>query len=121
MNKREINSTLNYEANSSFKGESSDHRIVSAKILRRNKTYGVSTEGQEQRAKLCSSLISDSIFWLFYFPPTLASRCNALPKKAPKELYTKIKTATDKRRRRFFDTFLYLLGSTTIPWVREFS
>ena len=36
------------------------------------------------------------------------------------KIYTKEKTATDKRRRRFFYTFLYSLGSTTIPWMREF-
>ena len=41
------------------------------------------------------------------------------PRKSQKN-YTKEKTATDKRRRRFFHTFLYLLGSTTIPWMREF-
>ena len=64
--------------------------------------------------------ISDSIFWLSYFTPTLASRSNTLPKKVPKN-YTKEKTATDKRRRRFFYTFLYLLGSSAIPWMREFS
>ena len=80
---------------------------------------GVSVEGQGQRAKMCCHLISDSIFWLVYFTATLTGRCNALPKKVPKELYKK-KTATDKRQRHFFYTFLYLLGSTTIPWVREF-
>ena len=31
--------------------------------------------------------ISDSIFWLIYFTPTLSGQCNALPKKVPKELY----------------------------------
>ena len=36
-------------------------------------------------AKLCRGLISDSMFRLFYFTPTLASRCNALPKKVSKE------------------------------------
>ena len=92
--------------------------LRSATILRR--VCGVSTEGQGQRAKLCCCLISDSIFWLFYFTPTLASRCNALPKKVPKIIIHK-KTITDRKRRRFFYTFLYLLGSTTIPWAREFS
>ena len=82
-------------------------------------TVGYEAEGHGQRARLCYRLISDSIFWLVYFTPTLSGRCNAMPKKVPKELYKK-KTATDKRRRRFFYTFLYLLGSTTISWVRDF-
>ena len=43
----------------------------------------------------------------------------SLPKKVPKRNLHK-KTITDRRRRRFFYTFLYLLGSTTIPWMREF-
>ena len=50
---------------------------------------GISTEGQRQRAKLCSCLISDIIFWFFYFTLTLASRCNALPKKVPKRIIQK--------------------------------
>ena len=49
--------------------------------------WGMLAEGQGRRERLCCRLISDSIFWLFYFTPTLASRCNALPKKVPKELY----------------------------------
>ena len=53
-------------------------------------------------------------FGYIYFTPTLVSRCTS------QKNYTKEKTATDKRRRRFFYTFLYLLGSTTIPWMREF-
>ena len=48
---------------------------------------GFVAEGHGQRARLCCRLISDSIFWLYYFTPTLASRCDALPKKVPKELY----------------------------------
>ena len=60
-------------------------------------------------------------YWVISFYPTLASRCNALPKKGPKRIIQK-KTVTDRRRRRFFYTFLYLLGSTTSStWVREFS
>ena len=47
---------------------------------------GDKAEGHRQRARLCCHLISDSIFWLFYFTPMLASQCNALPKKVPKEL-----------------------------------
>ena len=62
--------------------------------------------------------------WLHYevilFYPTLASRCNSLNKKGPKELY--------KRRQQqlgdedvSFISFLYFLCSTTIPWMKEFS
>ena len=65
--------------------------------------------------------ISDSIFWLFYFTPTLVSRCNALPKKVPKRIIQKEKTATDKRRRRCFYTFLYLLGSAPFHGWGSFS
>ena len=35
-----------------------------------------------------------------------------LAQESPKKNYTKEKTATDKRRRRFFYTFLYLLDLT---------
>ena len=59
-------------------------------------------EGHGQKARLCYRLISDSIFCLFYFTPTLARKLQ--------KNYSKEKTATDKRRRRFFYTFLYLLG-----------
>ena len=58
-------------------------------------------------------------FGYFNLPYTLVSRCNALPKEVPKRIIQK-EDRTDKRRRRFFYTFLYLLGSTTIPWMREF-
>ena len=47
---------------------------------------------------------------LFY--PTLTGRCNALPKEGPKEI-CKEKIETDKRRKHFFHTFLYLLGEWT--------
>ena len=49
----------------------------------------MSSEGHGQRARLCCHLKSDSIFWLFYFTPTLTSRCNALPKKVPKRIIKK--------------------------------
>ena len=52
-------------------------------------------------------------------PPRCLVGVMPCPRKSQKN-YTKEKTATDKRRRRFFYTFLYLLGSTTIPWMREF-
>ena len=54
---------------------------------------------------------------LFY--PTLTGRRNALPKESPKRNIQKEKIEID-RRRCFFYTFLYLLGSTTIPWMRGF-
>ena len=48
---------------------------------------------------------------LFY--PTLTSRSNALPKESPKRNKLKEKIETDKRRKHFFHTFLYLLGEGT--------
>ena len=50
---------------------------------------------------------------LFY--PTLTGRRNDLPEESLKRSIQKEKIEIDKRRRRFFYTFLYLLGSTTIP------
>ena len=50
----------------------------------------------------------------------LTGRCNALPKESPKRNIQKEKIEIDKRRRRFFYTFLYLLGSTTILWMMGF-
>ena len=58
-------------------------------------------------------------FGYFILPQRCLVGVMSFPQKSQKN-YTKEKTATDKRRRRFFYTFLYLLGSTTIPWVREF-
>ena len=55
------------------------------------------------------------IFVILYFTPRCLVSVMPCPRKSQKE-----KTTTDKRRRRFFYTFLYLLGSTTIPWMREF-
>ena len=55
---------------------------------------------------------------LFY--PHVDWSVKRLAQESPKKNSTKEKTATDKRRRRFFNTFLYLLGSTTISWMREF-
>ena len=80
---------------------------------------GYIVEGHGQRARLCCCLISDSIFWLFYFTPRWLVGVTPCPRK-PQRNYTKEKTATDKRQRHFFYTFLYLLCSTTIPWMREF-
>ena len=56
---------------------------------------------------------------MMILPPRWLVGVTPCPRKSQKN-YTKEKTATDKRRRRFFYTFLYLLGSTTIPWMREF-
>ena len=58
-------------------------------------------------------------FGYFILPPRCLVGVTSCPRKFQKN-YTKEKTETDKRRRRFFNTFLYLLGSTTIPWMREF-
>ena len=43
-----------------------------------------------------------------------------LAQRKSQNKYTKEKIETDKRRRRFFYTFLYLLSSTTIPWIGFF-
>ena len=67
-------------------------------------------EGQGLRARLCCRKISDSIFWLH---PTLIGRRNALPKESPKRNIQKEKIETDKRRKLFFHTFLYLLSEGT--------
>ena len=58
-------------------------------------------------------------FGYFILPPRWLVDVRPCPRKSQKN-YTEEKTATDKRRRRFFYTFFYLLGSTTIPWMREF-
>ena len=49
--------------------------------------WGSRTEGQGQRAKLCSGLISDSIFRLFYFTPRWLVGVTPCPRKSQKELY----------------------------------
>ena len=58
-------------------------------------------------------------FRYFILPPRWLVSVMPCPRKSQKN-YTKEKTATDNRQRHFFYTFLYLLGSTTIPWMREF-
>ena len=71
---------------------------------------GLKVTGKEQG---CVAVwISDSIFCLFYFTPTLTGRCNALPKKAPKELY-KIK---DMQQIRDEDVSFIL---SFIYWVQQ--
>ena len=68
--------------------------------------------GQWLRARLCCRKISDSIFWLYYFTPRwLAGECPAQRKS--KRNIQKEKIETDKRRKHFFHTFLYLLGKWT--------
>ena len=69
-------------------------------------------EGQWLRARLCCRKISDSIFWLYYFTPRWLAGAMPCPKKVQKK-YTKEKIETDKRRKHFFHTFLYLLGEWT--------
>ena len=64
------------------------------------------------RARLCCRKISDSIFWLYYFTPRCLAGAMPCPKKVQKK-YTKRKIETDKRRKHFFHTFLYLLGEWT--------
>ena len=68
-------------------------------------------EGQWLRARLCCRKISDSIFWLFCFTPRWLAGAMPCPKKVHKK-YTK-KIETDKRRKHFFHTFLYLPGEWT--------
>ena len=58
-------------------------------------------------------------FGYIILPPRWLVGVTPCPRKSQKN-YTKEKTETDKRRRRFFYTFLYLLGSTSILCMREF-
>ena len=62
--------------------------------------------------------------WLHYevilFYPTLASWCNSLNKKGSKESYERRQQQIGDKDVSFI-FFLYFLGSTIIPWVREFS
>ena len=69
-------------------------------------------EGQWLRARLCCRKISDSIFWLFCFTPRWLAGAMPCPKKVHKK-YKKGKIETDKRRKHFFHTFLYLPGEWT--------
>ena len=69
-------------------------------------------EGLGLRARLCCRKISDSIFCLYYFTPRWLAGAMPCPKKVQKK-YTKEKIETDKRRKHFFHTFLYLLGEGT--------
>ena len=67
---------------------------------------------QALRARLCCRKISDSIFWLFCFTPHWLAGAMPCPKKVQKK-YKKGKIETEKRRKHFFHTFLYLLGEWT--------
>ena len=51
-------------------------------------------------------------FWLFYFTPTLVSRCNALPKKVPKRIIQK------KRQQQIRDEDVSFILSF-IYWVQQ--
>ena len=69
-------------------------------------------EGQWLRARLCCRKISDSIFWLYYFTHVdWLAQC--LAQRKSKRNIHKEKIETDKRRKHFFHTFLYLLGEWT--------
>ena len=63
---------------------------------------------QALRARLCCRKISDSIFWLYYFTP----RWLAGGRRSTRNIQ-KGKIETDRRRKHFFHTFLYLLGEWT--------
>ena len=60
--------------------------------------------------------ISDSIFWLFYFTPTLVGRCNALPKKVPKRIIRKKKKKKRQQQIRDEDVSFIL---SFIYWVQQ--
>ena len=53
-----------------------------------------------------------TIFWLFYFTPTLVGRCNALPKKVPKRIIQK------KRQQQIRDEDISFILSF-IYWVQQ--
>ena len=56
--------------------------------------------------------ISDSIVWLFYFIPMLASQCNTLPKEIPKRIIQK------KRQQQIRDKVISFIFSF-IYWVQQ--
>ena len=70
-------------------------------------------DGQGLRARVCCPKISDSIFWLYYFTPRWLAGAMPCPKKSSKRNVQKEEIETDKRRKHFFHTFLYLLGEWT--------
>ena len=70
-------------------------------------------EGQWLRARLCCRKISDSIFWLYYFTPHVVWLAQCLAQRRSKRNIQKEKIRTDRRRKHFFHTFLYLLGEWT--------
>ena len=67
---------------------------------------------QTLRARLCCRKISDSIFWLYYFTPRWLAGAMPCQRKSKRNIQ-KEKIKTDKRRKHFFHTFLYLLGEWT--------
>ena len=64
--------------------------------------------GVRSKAVLLLDIWLHILVILFY--PTLTGRRNALPKESPKRNIQKEKIAIDKRRRRFFYTFLLFTG-----------
>ena len=64
------------------------------------------------RARLCCRKISDSIFW-FIILPHVDWLAQCLAQRRSKRNIQKEKIETDKRRKHFFHTFLYLLGEWT--------
>ena len=84
------------------------------------KLWGLWLEGQGQWARLCCRLNIWLHILVILFYPHVVWSVKCLAHESPKKNYTKEKTETDKRRIRFFYTFLYLMTSTIIPWMREF-
>ena len=60
--------------------------------------------------------ISDSIFWLFHFTPTLSGRYNALPKKVPKELYKRRQQQVRDEDVSFILSFIYWVQQPFHGW-----
>ena len=81
--------------------------------------WGIGAAGQGQGQSCFAVWYLNPYFGYFILPPRWLVGVMPCSRKS-QENYTKEKPATDKRRRRFFYTFLYLLGSTTIPWMRKF-
>ena len=73
-------------------------------------------EGQWLRARLCCRKISDSIFLVILLYPTLTWPVQCLAQRRSIRNIKKIeKIGTDRRRKLFFQTFLYLPGEWTNP------
>ena len=81
-------------------------------IILLQETVRYEAEGHGKNARLCCRLISDSIFWLFYFTPTLTGWCNALFKKVPQRIIQK------KRQQQIRDEDVSFILSF-IYWVQQ--